>query len=252
MSTLELTGIVAGYGNHEVLRGVSLGAGTGSVVAVLGPNGVGKTTLINVALGWIRPRAGTVLVEGRPIDELSGGERGRLVSLVPQNDHIPFEYTILEYVLLGRAPHLGRMETPRARDVDLARDAIETVGLSGTEDHGVLTTSAGERQLVLLARSLAQDPRVLLLDEPSAHLDLANKRRLVTLLRRESEHRCVVFSVHEPEFAAAVADTVVLLGGGRVLATGSPREVMTSELLSRTYGIPIRVERVSDRSVYLW
>ena len=201
---LELRGIRAGYGAHEadrhvVLHGVDLDAPTGSITAILGPNGVGKTTLLNVALGWIAPWSGTVSISGRLLADIPGPERGRLVSLVPQSDHIPFEYSILEYVLLGRAPYIAPMALPTAKDVEIARSALDRVGISAMADHGILETSAGERQLVLLARAVAQEPRVLLLDEPSAHLDLANKRRLVGLLRAQSElGRAVIITVHEP------------------------------------------------------
>lgn len=258
MSLLEVHQVVAGYGEsrgerHEVLHGVSLSATRGSITAILGPNGVGKTTLVNVVLGWIPAWAGRVEISGSPLAALSGAERGRLVSLVPQGDHIPFEYSILDYVLLGRAPYVGRMQTPRREDADVALAAIERVGLAGRADHGVLETSAGERQLVLLARSLAQDPRLLLLDEPSAHLDLANKRRLVHLLHREADDgRTIVLTVHEPEFAAAVADVVVLMRRGRVLAAGRADEVLTGELLSETYGVPVEAHDVAGRRVFLW
>ena len=258
MSLLEVREVVAGYdesgdARHEVLHGVSLSVERGSVTAVLGPNGVGKTTLVNVALGWMAPWSGGVVISGAPLGSLSGAERGRLISLVPQGDHIPFEYSILDYVLLGRAPYIGRLQAPGREDVDVALAAIERAGLAGRAEHGVLETSAGERQLVLLARSLAQDPELLLLDEPSAHLDLANKRRLVGLLRREADGgRTVVLTVHEPEFAAAVADVVVLMRRGRILASGAADEVMTAGLLSETYGVPIEVHRVGDRRVFLW
>lgn len=256
--TLELRGVVAGYtaddgGRHEVLHDIALEAEPGTVTAILGPNGVGKTTLLNVALGWIAPWSGTVTISGRRLQEIPGHERGRLLSLVPQSDHIAFEYSILEYVLLGRAPYLRPMELPSAADIAAARAALDRVGMAEMASHGVLETSAGERQLVLLARSLAQDPQALLLDEPSAHLDLANKRRLVELLRRQADSgRTVILTVHEPEFAAVLATTVVLLHEGRVLAKGAPQGVLTGSLLSRLYGIPIEVHRAGDRTLFAW
>ena len=261
MSLLTLEGVEAAYrrgsGSHEqtrkVLHGVSLSLEEGRVTAVLGPNGAGKTTLLNVALGWHRPDSGRVLIQGQPLAGIPAARRGQLVSLVPQQDHIPFEYSILEYVLLGRAPYIGRLSRPSEADVTTASAAIAKAGLAGRERDSVLATSAGERELVLLARSLAQDPALLLLDEPSAHLDLANKRRLAGLVRAEAAGgRGVLVTVHEPEFAVAVADAVVLMKAGEVVAAGPPDEVLTSTLLSATYDVPVEVARAGDRTVFLW
>ncbi len=257
-NAIELHSVSAGYGGDpdsrfEVLHEVSLAAAPATVTAILGPNGVGKTTLLNTALGWIRPWHGSVSLSGRPLAGMSGAERGRLVSLVPQADHIPFEYTVLEYVLLGRAPYIGRMSLPSEHDISVAHESLVQVGIDAMADHGVLETSAGERQLVLLARSLAQEPSVLLLDEPSAHLDLANKRRAVELLRRQADAgRAVVLTAHEPEFAAAVADRIVLLCEGRVLADGSATNVLTAANLSTLYRTPVTAHRADGRLFFSW
>lgn len=261
MSLLELTEITAAYREGDgstqrttaVLHGVSLSLEAGEVVAILGPNGAGKTTLLNVALGWHTPDSGTVALNGLPLAEVPATARGRLLSLVPQQDHIPFEYSILEYVLLGRAPYVGRLARPSEADTKAAMDAIGQAGLRGRERDSVLATSAGERELVLLARSLAQDPELLLLDEPSAHLDLANKRRVAGLIRDEAAGgRGVLVTVHEPEFAVAVADSVVLMREGRIVAAGSPEDVLTAELLTTTYGVRVDVAQAGGRSVFLW
>jgi iron complex transport system ATP-binding protein len=260
MSVLEIRSASASYRNeaseastHEVLHQVSLTIETGRVTAILGPNGAGKTTLLNIALGWHRPDSGTVLIEAQDLASISPNDRGRMLSLVPQQDHIPFAYSILEYVLLGRAPYIGPLARPTREDEAAAMTALLSVGLDGRQNDGVLETSAGEKELVLLARSLAQDPVFLLLDEPSAHLDLANKRRLVELIQREAGNgRGVLLTVHEPEFAVAVADEVVLMRNGSVLASGPPDQVMTAALLTETYGVPVRVVQADERSVFLW
>lgn len=259
MSTLTVSNVTAGYADtvthdrHHVLADVSLSASGGTTTAILGPNGVGKSTLLNVCLGWIAPWSGRVIVDTRELASISGSERGRLLSLVPQSDHVAFDYSILEYVLLGRAPHLARLARPTSEDVEIARAALARVGLIELARHSVQEISAGERQLVLVARALAQDPAILLLDEPTAHLDLANKRRLIELLRAESDAgRTVVFTVHEPDVAVALADQVFVLRGGAVLASGPPGEVLTSEMLSEAYGTPVRIVNAEGRRLFLW
>ena len=265
MNGIEVVDVTAGYGRRRtpervesgapraVLAGISARFGPGTVTAILGPNGVGKTTLLNLCLGWMRPWEGAVIVDGRPVATLSGGERGRLLSLVPQSDHVPFEFSLLDCVLLGRAPHLGPLETPGREDVRIALRALERVGLADRAAVSVLEMSAGERQLVLLARALAQESAFLLLDEPSAHLDLANKRRLVSMLRSLAANGTgVVLTTHEPDFAAASADRVVMLDSGTVLASGVPDEVLTGPLLSRAYDTPVTVHRADGRPVFIW
>ncbi len=253
---ISLAEVTAGYGaarEHLVIERLSAVFRAGTVTAILGPNGVGKTTLLNVCLGWHKPWSGSVLVDGQTPAAFSNRQRGRLLSLVPQSDHVPFEYTVLEYVLLGRAPFLTRTQGPREEDVAAAEDALARVGLPASARRPVLAISAGERQLVLLARSLAQDTRVLLLDEPAAHLDPANKRRLASLLDDQAAAgRCVITTVHEPQFAMQVADRVLLLAEGTILADGAPEEVMTGENLTRAYGTTIEVERCGERFAFFW
>lgn len=252
---LELEGIAAGYGSPQaaVLTEVHLSLAGGTICALLGPNGVGKTTLLNVALGWMKPDAGEIRVYGTPVHELSGRERGKAIALVPQAEHIAFEYSILEYVLLGRAPYLAPTQSPTPADIRIAEAALARAGIAGIAGRGILETSAGERQLVLLARALAQDPGILLMDEPSAHLDIARKRSLIELLRREADGgRSILLTAHEPEFASAVADSVALLREGKVMGAGAPREVMTSANLSELYGTRVEARELEGRSTFLW
>lgn len=254
MGILELSGIRYAYpGSGEALSGLSLDVPASGVTAILGPNGAGKTTLLNICLGWQRPASGRVTFAGKQLAGYSRRELGQRISLVPQSEHIPFEYSVLEYVLLGRAPYLGTLETPGEADLDIAVEMISRVGLSNRVEDSVLATSAGEKQLIMFARSLAQQPVLLLLDEPSAHLDLRNKRRLIGLLNREVESgTSVLLTAHEPEFAAAVASNIVLMSDGRVVDSGPVERVMTGDLLSRTYDTEITVHRVDGRLSFHW
>lgn len=236
-----------------VLASLSLALKAGSVTAILGPNGAGKTTLLHLALGWLKPWQGGIHLEKKPLSEYSRQELGRWMALVPQGEHIPFEYSVLEYVLLGRAPHLPPLAMPAEEDYAAAFEALDQSGIGNLCNHSILALSGGERQLVLVARALAQQPHLLLLDEPTAHLDLQNKSRLVEIIRAARQRGVtVLMTTHEPEVALAVANDVVLMDKGQVLAYGSVDETITEENLSRIYHIPIRIVSLDEKKQVLW
>lgn len=236
-----------------VLQGLTTSLTPRAVTAILGPNGVGKTTLLNLLLGWLRPTHGELLILGRPLGHLSRREMGQSLSLLPQEEHIPFEYTVEEYVLLGRTPYLSPLAAPSAADREIARMSLARVGLE-THIHAPVTEiSGGERQLVMLARSLTQQPRILLMDEPTSHLDISNKRRLANLVRSlTADGTTVVFTTHDPEFASVCADELLLVRDGTLLAHGSIPDTMTAPLLSRLFGLSLSVTLVGGSPVVRW
>jgi iron complex transport system ATP-binding protein len=204
-------------------------------------------------LGWLTPLAGTTQLKGRNLREYSRREAGQIMSLVPQIENISFDYSILEYVLLGRTPYLNPLESPRREDIDIARHAIVLAGLGGMESRAVTSLSGGERQLVLLARALTQQPEMILLDEPTSHLDMANKSRLATILRELNQAgSTILLTTHEPEVASAVSTDVILMRAGQVVTSGSLDEIFTAENLTDTYGIPIRIVQVDGQRIALW
>lgn len=246
--TLRLERIAFGYtGDVPVLRGLSLAITAGALTAILGPNGGGKTTLLHLLLGWLQPQDGVLLLNDRPLDSFTHRERSRLLGLVPQSEYIPFEFTLLEYVLLGRAPYLGPLEMPSSQDVAEARQAIGRVGLTNLIERPVTRLSGGERQLAMIARALAQHPAVLLLDEPTSHLDLANRRRVRDVLRQlVDDGITVVCTTHDPALAAGMAEAIILMRAGQVVAAGPLETTLTSEKLSATYGLAVSARRVGD------
>jgi iron complex transport system ATP-binding protein len=251
---IDLTGLSFSYNGSggTVLHDLSLQIPAGTITAILGPNGSGKTTLLRLLLGVLRPQSGVIHLAGRPQQSYSRRELSRLVGLVPQDEHIPFDFSILEYVLLGRAPYLGPLEMPGSSDHSAARTALEVAGLAHLQDRPLPNLSGGERQLATVARALAQQPRLLLMDEPTAHLDLGNKGRLLQIMRRlAAEGVTLVMTTHDPNAAASVASYVVLMREGQILDAGPSDLVLTSAKLSATYGIPVEVFQGQGRRVIL-
>ncbi|MFN3762350.1 MAG: ABC transporter ATP-binding protein [Anaerolineae bacterium] len=239
-------------GAHDVLQDISLEVHPGTVNAVLGPNGAGKSTLLHLILGLYSPRRGEIRVGGRPLTAHSRQSLSRQIALVPQREHIPFDFRVLEYVLLGRTPHLDFLQMPGSEDTRAARRALEQLGIAELADRRVSALSGGEHQLVLIARAVAQETPILLLDEPTAHLDLANKRRILSLLRGlAAQGTTILFTTHDPDAALAVADTCILVRAGRILHQGPVADVLTTEKLTQTYETPLRVLSVDGTRVVL-
>ena len=252
-SCIAIDTISFSYPGRAILEDISFRVNCSEAIAILGRNGTGKTTLLHLVLGWLHPENGVIRLDDAPLNSYSRRELGKTLSLVPQAELVSFDYTVLEYVLLGRAPHLASTQAPGSRDIAVAEEAIRRVGIGELRNRSAARLSGGELQLVLLARSLAQEPRLLLLDEPSSHLDISNKARLLTILRQlKREGVSLLFSTHDPDFAAALADRVILVHDRNVIAVGTPEETLTQENLSYLYGVPVTVRRVDDSICLRW
>lgn len=239
-------------GTRTVFQQFSLEVQPGTITAILGPNGSGKTTLLHLILGYLKPTQGVVLLGHRPREHYSRRAIGKLIGLVSQDEYIPFNFTVLEYVLLGRAPHMQLLQTPQSEDIDLAKTALLELDMADFSHTPIQSLSGGERQLIMIARALVQQPSILLLDEPTSHLDLSNRSRVLSLLRRLSRQNVtIVFTTQSPETAIAVAEYGVLMREGNTLASGPVADVLTANYLTATYGVPIEVHEVAGKRVII-
>jgi iron complex transport system ATP-binding protein len=225
-----------GYRQRTVGEGIGLALRAGEVLCLLGPNGSGKTTLFRTLLDLLAPLAGTVRVAGRPLPEWSRQALARKLAYVPQSQAMPFAYTIEELVLMGRAGHLPLFARPGERDRVLARQALAALGIEHLAERSCAEVSGGERQLALIARALAQEAEVLVLDEPTSSLDFGNQLRVLERIGAlRAEGIAVLMATHQPEHAIRVADRIAFLKAGRIVRQGGP-EIADARALAELYG----------------
>ena len=244
---LRCEGISVAIAGRSVLRSVDLELRRGEVLALVGANGAGKTTLLRVVSRILRPDAGRVLLCGKPVESLARRDLAKQLAVVPQDVPLAFPFRADEVVLMGRSPHLGMFGYESPADVELARQAMARVGVEELADRSILDLSGGERQLVLIARALAQDPQVLLLDEPTAHLDLRHRIQVLALVREfAAVGRSALVVSHDLTLAARSCHRIALLAAGAVLAAGTPSVVLTRENLRAAFGIDAEVQPAAD------
>jgi iron complex transport system ATP-binding protein len=232
------------YKDKSVLDGVSLSIERGEMVGILGPNGSGKTTLLKIFSAVLRGR-GEVKLNGRSIETYGKRELSRLFAMVPQESQVLFPYTVAEIVLMGRASYHSPLVLEGKRDLEVARASLELTDSLPFSDRYLHELSGGEKQRVIIARALAQEPQILLLDEPSAFLDLRHQVQVFQIIRRLNRERglTIVAALHDLNLAALFFPRLVLLRDGRIYRDGSPKEVLTEKTIDEVYGIRVRVEK---------
>jgi iron complex transport system ATP-binding protein len=229
--------------HNQVLEDITFEAAPGTVQVILGPNGSGKTTLFKCLAGLWKPQHGSVSFDGRDLLALSEWKRARLVAVVPQDHEPPFPYSVGQIVLMGRAAYIGAFSAPSHRDEEIANQALETLDIRHLEHKSYTKLSGGERQLVLVARALAQDTPVLLLDEPTSHLDFRNQLQVLQKVRKivHEKRLTALVTLHDPNLALLFGDSVAVINHGRIQRCGTPDEVITEELLQDVYQTPVTV-----------
>jgi len=266
-----IDGVVCSYGSHLVISGLSLQVERGDFLGIIGPNGSGKTTLLRTIARVLEPSAGRVVFMGKDVYQMSARELARKMAVLGQEHSAEYDFTVHEVVLMGRTPHLGRFQGERKHDLQIAEHAMRVTNVLHLKDRLITELSGGERQRVMIARALAQEPEVLLLDEPTAYLDVGHQTEILSIIRRlnATSQLTVIGVFHDLNLASEYCDKLVLLDRGRIRALGDPFSVLTAENISAAYGstavvsrhpflpkphvlvLPRRVERAGGERVHL-
>jgi iron complex transport system ATP-binding protein len=232
-----------GYPAKEVFSGITTSIKTGSFTSIIGPNGVGKTTFLRLLTRWLIPAHDTIFINGKDINHFSRKELGKTVAFVKQDTGISVDLPVIDIVLMGRYPHINRFHTSSDRDKAVVMQALEQTHIYHLKDRALTTLSSGEIQRVYIARALAQQTDILLLDEPIAHLDLKHQIDILKLLKRVQQERemTVVSVLHDLNYAAQCSDRIVLFQNGKIFSQGSPQQVLKEESIKAVYGITVKM-----------
>jgi iron complex transport system ATP-binding protein len=243
MLTLRLERVSVGYGRQTILRDISLEVHPGEILGIIGPNGSGKSTLIRGIARLLTPGSGQIFINGDNTERLKHSELARLMAVVPQNPVLPELFTALEVVLMGRTPHLGLFRYESKNDLAIVKKAMEATKTAHLGERRIGELSGGEKQLLLIARALAQEPRIMLLDEPTAHLDInyqVETLELVSRLCRE-QNLIVIIALHDLNLAVQYCDRLAILNRGLIHSQGSPASIITPQTIKEVYGADVHV-----------
>jgi iron complex transport system ATP-binding protein len=247
------------YGRSKVLDSVSLTIRKGSVVTIVGPNGCGKTTLLKIINNLLKPDRGRVFVDGKEVNLLPAHRLARIMGYVPQGHRISFPFKVRDVVITGRMPYIAAFSSPKREDMERTERALALTGICSLADQPYTHISGGERQLVMIARAMVQQPSVLLLDEPTSYLDFKNQIQTLRMIKEisRSQEVTVIMTLHDPNHALMFSDEVVLLRklngslAGNVIAFGPPHEVMTPQNIQAAYGIEVEIVEVRGRKILI-
>lgn len=244
---LEIKEVSCGYGDKKILSDVNFDIETGDILCILGPNGVGKTTLFKTILGFLKLQGGQIFLDGENIHNWSRKDFAKAIGYVPQAHTPPFPYKVKEVVVMGRTAHLGMFSSPSKSDYKIAYEIIDSLGISYLKDKVYTEISGGERQLVLIARALAQEPKILIMDEPTSNLDYGNQVRVLRHIKKLANKDIgIIMTSHFPDHAFMSSTKVLAINRGNKYKFGKPEEIVTSKLLKEIYNIDVQIDCVKN------
>ncbi|WP_424354827.1 ABC transporter ATP-binding protein [Methanobacterium sp. MBAC-LM] len=231
----------------DIFNDVNLSLENGDVLCILGPNGTGKSTLIKCMNGLLKLNSGNILINNQSIHSLNKNDLAKIIGYIPQSHNSTFAFSVFDVVLMGRAPHLSLTSVPGEKDYKIAEEALKSLGISHLTDKTYTEISGGERQMVLIARVLAQQPQILLLDEPTSHLDFGNQIRTLDVINKLAENGLsVIMTSHFPDHAFLSSNKVAIMNGGTIMEIGTPESVITEENMRRAYNIDVKILEVDE------
>lgn len=240
---LEISSAEFSYnGKEKIFEDINISLDEKEILCILGPNGTGKSTLIKCINGLLKLSRGHIFLRNKDIENMSKVDLAKIMGYIPQTHNSTFAFSVYDVVLLGRAPHLGLTESPGVKDLKIAQEAMENLGISHLKDKPYTEISGGERQLVLMARVLAQQPQILLLDEPTSHLDFGNQMRTLEIINKLSKSGLsVIMTSHYPDHTFVSSNKVAILNNGTLMAIGNPEDVVTEKNMRDAYGIDVMI-----------
>ncbi|NLM05597.1 MAG: ABC transporter ATP-binding protein [Tissierellia bacterium] len=248
--TIEVVDLSFSYGTHNVLKNISFSADYGDFLSILGPNGVGKSTLFRCMLGLLTPNKGDTFIDDRAVSSLNAKDLAKIIAYIPQSHNPVFNFSVFDMVLMGTTAQLGQYSSPGKKERRQVEEALSRIGISHLKERGYRNISGGERQLVLIARAIAQQAKILIMDEPSSSLDFGNKIRVMqTVKALTNDGYMVIQSTHDPDQSFLYSDMVLALYKGEVLAWGKPQEIINDSLISKLYGVDVEVCSLQEDSL---
>ena len=244
-TAIDVTSLSYSYGASKVLKDISFSVQKGDFFIIIGPNGSGKTTLMKVIAGIAKPENGRLDVMGRPLMNYARKTLARTISFVPQMIPVEFPFTVTEMVMMGRAPHMGLLGLEQEKDIDITRRSIDFTGIKHLANRKLNQLSGGERQRVFIARAICQEPQIILLDEPTASLDLAHQVRVMDLMEKLKEEKriTIIMVSHDVNLAAMYGNSLLMLKAGQIVSMGPVNEVLTFKTLENAYGCPLLIDK---------
>jgi len=238
MFAIEVNNLSFSYEQKEVLSNLSVTINAGEFFGIIGPNGAGKTTLLKLIAGLLKTNQGIIRIFGEPLNRIAVNRRAQIISYVPQENYFYFDFTVLDVVLFGRHPYLKEMERPKKNDIDKAIEALKFTDALELKDRNILELSSGERQRVVLARALASEPKILLLDEPTSYLDITHQVEIIRILKKlNQEGITIVLLSHDINLTSSVCNRLLLLSNGKIAGCDTPEKTINNEIIKQIYNI---------------